>query len=38
MLHSHYDFHVILFDDCCRFVFDPGGPFNLVVVSLSQPS
>jgi len=38
ILHCHYDFNVILFDDYCRFVFDPGGPFNLVAVSLSPPS
>ena len=38
LLHGYYDFNSILFDDYCRFVFDPGGPFNLVDVSLSQPS
>jgi len=34
ILHGHYDFIIILFDDYCRFVFDPGGTINLVVVCL----
>jgi len=38
MMHGHYDFNEILFDDYCRFVFDPGGTYNLVVVSLYEPS
>jgi len=38
LLHGHYDFNSILFDNYYRFVFYPGGPFNIVVVSLSQPS
>jgi len=36
ILHGPYDFYAILFDDYCRYVFDPGGTYNLVVVSLSQ--
>ena len=28
LLHGHYDFNLILFDDYCRFVFDPGGTLN----------
>ena len=35
LLHGHYDFIIILFDDYCRFIFDPGGIFILVLVSLS---
>ena len=38
LLNGHYDFNSILFDDYCRFLFDPGGTINLVVVSLSQPT
>jgi len=34
ILHGHYDFNVILFDDCCRFVFYPGAIYNSVAVSL----
>ena len=37
-MHGHYDFNVILFDDYCKFIFDPSGIFILVVVSLLQPS
>ena len=25
ILHGHYDFNTILFDDYCRYIFDPGG-------------
>jgi len=28
------EFFAILFDDYCRYVFDPGGTYNLVVMSL----
>jgi len=38
ILHGHYDFNSILFDDYSRFVFYPGGTINLVVMSLSQPT
>ena len=38
MLHGLHDFNAILFYDYCRYVFDPGGTSNLVVVSLKQPS
>ncbi|XP_027912353.1 uncharacterized protein LOC114171679 [Vigna unguiculata] len=34
LLHGLYDFNSILFDDYCRFVFDPGGTIILVAVSL----
>jgi len=34
LLHGHYDFIIISFNDYCRFVFDPGGIFNLVAVGL----
>jgi len=34
ILHGHYDFIIILFDDYCRFVFYPGRTINLVVVFL----
>jgi len=34
LLHGHYDFIIILFDDYCRFVFDPGGTLTFVVVGL----
>jgi len=34
LLHGHYDFNSLLFDDYCRFVFDPGGTIILVAVSL----
>jgi len=34
LLHGHYDFIIILFDDYCRFMFYPGGTSNLVAVSL----
>jgi len=34
ILHGHYDFHSILFDDYCKFVFDPGGTLTFVVVGL----
>jgi len=37
MLHGLHDFNAILFDDYCRYVFDPGGTSNLVAVSLKQP-
>jgi len=35
LLHGHYDFRSILFDDHCRYVFDPGGFLNLIVVSFT---
>ena len=38
ILHGHYDFNTILFDDYCRFVFDHGGTINLAALSLSQPT
>ena len=38
ILHGHYDFNSILFDDYYRFVFYPSGTINLIVVSLSQSS
>jgi len=34
LLHGLYNFNSILFDDYCRFVFDPGGTIILVGVSL----
>jgi len=34
LLHGHYNFNSLLFDDYCRFVFDPGGTIILVAVSL----
>jgi len=34
LLHGLYDFNSILFDDYCRFIFDPGGTIILVAVSL----
>jgi len=34
LLHGYYDFNSILFDDYCRFVFDPGGILTFVVVGL----
>jgi len=34
LLHGLYDFNSILFDDYCRFVFDPGGTIILAAVSL----
>ena len=34
LLYGHYDFNSLLFDDYCKFVFDPGGTIILVVVSL----
>jgi len=34
LVHGYYDFNSILFDDYCRFVFDPGGTIILVAVSL----
>jgi len=34
LLHGHYDFNSILFDDYCKFVFDPGETLTLVVVGL----
>jgi len=34
LLHGLYDFNSILFDDYCRFTFDPGGTIILVAVSL----
>jgi len=38
LLHGHYEFNAILFDDYCRFFFYLGGFYNLVVVSLLQLS
>ena len=37
ILHCHYDFNAILFDDYFRYVFDPGGTINLVAVSFTNP-
>ena len=34
LLHGYYDFNSLLFDDYCRFVFDPSGTIILVVVGL----
>jgi len=34
ILHGDYAFNLILFDDYCRFVFDPGGTLTFVVVGL----
>jgi len=34
LLHGHNDFHSILFDDYCRFIFGPGGTLTFVVAGL----
>jgi len=34
LLHGHYDFIIILFDDYCRFVFYPGETLTFVAVGL----
>jgi len=34
LLHGHYDFTSILFDQYCIFVFDPGGTLTFVAVGL----
>jgi len=38
ILHGLSKFKPILFDNYCRYIFDPGGTSNLVAMSLKQPS